>query len=114
MRKRLINDMGRLKLDELMEVLQELLDQPKPESKNYDEEIKELKAEVKKLEKVLKYKADIPPKLEEIKGVTYGPVTGKEFEYDPADVNKDGVVDEKDLSVVHKGYSKAKKAKKVK
>ena len=32
---------------------------------------------------------------------------------DPADVNKDGKVDEKDLSAVHKAYSKAKpKAKK--
>ena len=29
-----------------------------------------------------------------------------------ADVNKDGKVDEKDLSIVHKAFSKAKKKKK--
>ena len=29
-----------------------------------------------------------------------------------ADINNDGVVDEKDLSIVHKEYQKAKKAKK--
>jgi len=28
------------------------------------------------------------------------------------DVNNDGIVDEKDLSIVHKGYSKSQKAKK--
>lgn len=32
-------------------------------------------------------------------------------EFVPADVNKDGKVDEVDLSVVHKGYSKAVKKK---
>lgn len=92
-RKRLINDMGRLKLDDLMEVLQELLDQPVPESKNYDKELKDIKEDVKKLEKEVKELT--PCKCD-----------------NPADVNGDGKVDEKDLSIVHKGYSKEKKAKK--
>lgn len=36
----------------------------------------------------------------------------KEIEVD-ADLNDDGVVDEKDLSLAHKAYAKAKKKKKI-
>jgi len=37
----------------------------------------------------------------------------KEVKVVDADVNKDGVVDEKDLSIVHKAFAKEKKKKKI-
>lgn len=40
--------------------------------------------------------------------------TGKPVVESPADVNKDGVVDEKDLSAVHKEYAKSKSKEKPK
>lgn len=109
------DDMGRLvpaKVQKAVDNLLEKSDKPEnPEIAELKEKIASIEAKLfGAVEKIDERISEAEEKLK--KGCTPGEymdiINGKS----PADVNNDGKVDEKDLSVVHKEYAKAKKSRK--
>lgn len=111
MRKKLLNDMNRLDNDALIEVLEDLAEKlAKPVKIELPDFPGQIAALEKKVDSINKMMYDAIDKLET--DIRHIHAYLEHLKKQPADVNGDGKVDEKDLSVVHKAYSKAKKSKK--